>query len=90
MKKFLLAAPLALVSITAAHSQAVSVNGGAIQGTITDPSGASVANASILITNISEGTSRNFTTDKAGFYSIGPLNPGEYKVLITAPWILAS
>ncbi len=82
--KFLLAAPLALIC-TLAHGQAVSVNGGAIQGTITDPSGAAVANASIVITNIGEGTSKTISTDKAGFYSVGPLNPGEYTLGITAP-----
>ena len=84
MKKFLLAAPLAFVSLAAAHSQAISVNGGAIQGTITDPSGANVSNATVVITSLGEGTSKTFSTDKSGFYSIGPLNPGEYKVTITA------
>ena len=85
MNKFLLAAPLAMVSFTAAYSQAVSVNGGAIQGTITDPSGANVPGATIVVTSIDEGSSKTVTADKAGFYSIGPLNPGEYKVAITAP-----
>lgn len=85
MKKFLFAAPLAMVSMAAAHSQAISVNGGAIQGTITDPSGASVPNANIVITSVGEGTSKTITTDSSGFYSIGPLNPGEYKVAISAP-----
>ena len=85
MKKFLLAAPLAMVSFAAAHSQAISVNGGAIQGTISDPSGANVGGAAILITSIDEGTTKTVTTDKSGFYSVGPLNPGEYKIAITAP-----
>ena len=85
MKKFLLATPLALVCVAAAHSQAVSVNGGAIQGTITDPSGASVPNAAITITSIGEGSVRSENTDKAGFYSVGPLNPGEYKIAVSAP-----
>ncbi len=85
MKKFLFAAPLALVCVSALHGQAVSVNGGAIQGTITDPSGAAVGSANIVITSKGEGTSRAVTTDKSGFYSIGPLNPGEYVVAISAP-----
>ena len=85
MKKFLLAAPLALVCVSAMHGQAVSVNGGAIQGTITDPSGASVSGANVVITSKGEGSTRTITTDKSGFYSIGPLNPGEYVVAVTAP-----
>lgn len=84
MNKFLLAAPLAVVCV-AAHGQAVSVNGGAIQGTITDASGAAVSNASITIKSLDEGTTKTLTTDKAGFYSIGPLNPGQYTINVAAP-----
>ncbi len=86
MKKYLLAVALstAAVTVPVIHSQAVSVNGGSIQGTITDPSGAIVPHAEIIITSISEGTSRTLQTDGAGFYSIGPLNPGEYKLAISA------
>ena len=83
MNKFLLAAPLAIVSF-AAYGQAVSVNGGAIQGTITDGSGAVVANATITITSSDQGSSKTVTTDKAGFYSIGPLIPGNYKVTVSS------
>jgi hypothetical protein len=63
--------------------QAISVNGGSIQGTITDPSGAVVANASVVVTSTDEGTTRTLKTDKAGFYSVGPLNPGPYTVAIS-------
>jgi hypothetical protein len=84
MNKFLIAAPLAIVSV-AAYGQAVSVNGGAIQGTVTDPSGASVAEATITITNTDQGTTRTASTDKSGFYSVGPLIPGAYLLSISAP-----
>jgi hypothetical protein len=83
MKKFLLVAPLALVSV-AAHGQAVSVNGGAIQGTITDASGAAISGANITITNIGTSVTKIVTTDKSGFYSVGPLNPGDYTVTVAA------
>ena len=86
MKNFLLAVALstAAVTVPALHGQAVSVNGGAIQGTITDAAGASVGGASIEIRSLGEGTSKILTTDKGGFYSLGPLTPGEYTVTITA------
>jgi hypothetical protein len=84
MKKFILAAPLAIVSV-AAYGQVVSVNGGAIQGTITDASGAAVANATVIIANSDQGTSKQITTDKSGFYSVGPLIPGNYTITIGAP-----
>lgn len=83
MKKFLLVAPLALVSV-AAHGQAVSVNGGAIQGTITDASGAAISGATVTITNLGTSVSKTTTTDKSGFYGVGPLNPGEYTVAVAA------
>ncbi len=63
--------------------QAISVNGGSIQGTITDPSGAVVANAAVVVTSTDEGTTRALKTDKAGFYSVGPLNPGPYTLAIS-------
>ena len=66
-------------------AQAVSTNGGSIQGTITDPSGAVVGNATIGIRSTDTGFSRTLTTDSAGFYSVGPLNPGSYEVSITTP-----
>ena len=67
------------------HAQAVSVNGGSIQGTITDSSGAAVPGANIVFSNKSTGYSRALKTDGAGFYSIGPVNPGEYQLSVSAP-----
>ncbi len=92
MKMHLTSLALAAATLSAAptlfsptaFAQAVSVNGGAIQGTITDPSGAAVPDAAISIASKDTGFKRNLTTDKAGFYAIGPLNPGSYTVTITA------
>ena len=67
------------------HAQAISVNGGSIQGTITDPSGAAVPNAQVTAISKDDGTQRKFTTDRAGFYSIGPLDPGNYTLSVVAP-----
>jgi len=69
----------------AAHAQAVSTNGGSIQGTITDPSGAAIPNAAITVTSPETGYSRKLTSDGSGFYSVGPLNPGNYSVTVSAP-----
>ena len=49
--KLLAVLPLLLLAIaTPGRGQAISVNGGSIQGTITDPSGAAVAKATIVVT----------------------------------------
>ncbi len=76
--------PLLLLAVaTSSHGQAISSNGGSIQGTITDASGAVVANAAVVVTSPDTGESRTITTNTAGFYSIGPLNPGDYTMTIT-------
>ena len=80
---------LALSAVSAvvpphASAQAVSVNGGSIQGTITDPSGAAVPNASIIIKSPDTGLTKTISADSKGFYSVGPLNPGAYTVTATA------
>ncbi|WP_260735615.1 TonB-dependent receptor [Tunturiibacter lichenicola] len=64
------------------YGQATSVNGGSIQGSITDPSGAVVAGASVTVLDTDTGSSKTVITDKAGFYSVGPLNPGSYTVTV--------
>jgi hypothetical protein len=73
-----------LAAITLSFGQAISVGGGSIQGSITDQTNAVVPNATIAIRSPETGFSRTVTTDSAGFYSIGPLNPGPYAVTVTA------
>ena len=65
--------------------QAISVNGGSIQGTITDTTGAVVPNATVVIVGNDTNASKTLQTDSNGFYSLGPLNPGPYTVTITSP-----
>lgn len=73
------------VSLSAAMGQAISTNGGSIQGTITDPTGAVVPGATIVISSPDTGYSHTMKTDSAGVYSLGPLIPGKYTISITAP-----
>jgi Carboxypeptidase regulatory-like domain len=83
MKKFLTLMTLLFATAILGYGQATSVNGGAIQGSITDPSGAVVPGASVTVKGSDEGSSKTVTTDSAGFYSVGPLNPGPYTVTIS-------
>jgi hypothetical protein len=69
----------------AAYGQAISTNGGSIQGTISDPTGAAIPGASVTISSPATGFSRTLVTDSAGLYSVGPLIPGNYTITITAP-----
>jgi hypothetical protein len=58
---------------------------GRVTGTVTDQSGAVVSGATINATNV--GTSRTVTVQSgaAGEYSIPALEPGAYKIEVTAP-----
>ncbi|MBS1813794.1 MAG: TonB-dependent receptor [Acidobacteria bacterium] len=69
----------------AMHGQAISVNGGAITGTVTDNTGAVVPNASVKVTSPDTGYTNTVTSNSAGVYQIGPLNPGKYNLVVTAP-----
>ncbi|MEG9431237.1 TonB-dependent receptor [Terriglobus sp. ADX1] len=92
MKKHFVRLALAAVTLAGAPvilspsvlAQAISVNGGSIGGTITDPSGAAISGAGISITSTDTGFKKELTTDKSGYYQVGPLNPGNYTVTVTA------
>ena len=84
MKKLFALLVVLVTTVTFGFGQAVSVNGGSIQGTITDSTGAAVPRASITITGNDTGAVRTLVTDAAGFYSVGPLIPGSYTVVIAA------
>ncbi|MGA3162474.1 MAG: TonB-dependent receptor [Terracidiphilus sp.] len=58
--------------------------GGAIEGTVTDSTGAVISNASVTATNVNTGISTSRTTTSAGFFSITLLIPGKYTVTVTA------
>ena len=64
--------------------QAISVNGGSIQGTITDSTGAIVPDATIFILGNDTNSSKSLKSDSSGFYSLGPLTPGPYTVTVNA------
>jgi hypothetical protein len=82
MKKFLGLVAVLFLGVGMSFGQATSVNGGAIQGTITDPTGAVVPNASITITDVDTGSVKVVLADSSGFYRVGPLNPGNYDVTV--------
>jgi hypothetical protein len=77
-----------LVSVFAATAQ---VGGtGSIQGTITDPSGAVIANATVTATNAATGVANSRKTTDAGFYVLPLLPAGAYNLTINAAGFAAS
>ena len=84
MKRSVVAAVAALslfcgLWIPKASAQAVY---GSILGTITDPSGAAVANAKVTVTDERKGTSDTTTTNDSGNYSVTHLIPDTYTVRV--------
>ncbi len=57
---------------------------GSIEGTVTDPVGAVVANAKVVATNNATGVTTEQTTTSQGVYDLTPIIPGTYTVTITA------
>ncbi len=53
---------------------------GRVLGSITDQSGASVAGATVVVTDTQRGTTRTLTTDASGDYVAADLVPGIYKI----------
>jgi hypothetical protein len=71
------------VLITASGTAGQTVQG-VITGTITDPSGASVPNATVTITNAGTGLSQSTTTGTDGSYRFSLVPPGSYVIDIKA------
>lgn len=57
---------------------------GSIDGTVSDPQGAAVKNATITVTDISKGTTTTATTNESGNFSATHLMPDVYSVKIEA------
>lgn len=64
---------------TAIRAQSQALNG-QIEGTVTDANGAAVANATVTITNIQNGTTRSVTSDESGTYRAPLLPLGTYRI----------
>src|SRR6185437_8289277 len=74
-----LSALLFLSALTGTTAQAQAVYGSII-GTVTDPSGAVVPNASVTVSNVAKGTSVTVTTNSSGQYTVQHLISDVYQV----------
>jgi hypothetical protein len=55
-----------------------------LSGMVTDPTGAGVPHAQVLVHSLATGLDRNVLTDGAGAYVVPSLQPGDYKLQVTA------
>src|SRR2546423_11906875 len=83
MKKFFCI--FVFVLIVCAISLFSQTTNGSIQGTVTDPSGATVGGATVTGRNLDTGLTQRTTTTDPGIYSLPNLPPGRYSVTVEAP-----
>src|SRR5882762_11583589 len=60
------------------------VQSGRIVGTVTDPNKAVVPNAKVLIMNTATNQAQTLTTNGGGDFVLTPVNPGIYRIEVTA------
>jgi hypothetical protein len=75
MRKLLELSLLSLLMAAASFGQTTAIN-----GSVTDPSGAVIPNANVTVTSTTTGFQRSTVSDAQGRYSISQLNPGSYKL----------
>ncbi|MGI4830196.1 MAG: carboxypeptidase regulatory-like domain-containing protein [Janthinobacterium lividum] len=70
------------------HAQ--STTAGDLAGTLTDPTGAVIPNASVTVTNVATGEVKTSTSSSTGAFRVSLLVPGSYRVVATAPGFSSS
>ncbi len=83
-RHFLLVALLALLAHALTPVLSGQSNTTALSGTVTDASGAVVADASVTISNLASGAKATKQTSANGEYSFEQVQPGNYDVLVSA------
>ena len=73
---------------TSAFAQ--SLTSGDIAGTVTDPSGAVVPNASVTVKSNESGSTQTRNTNAQGAYRFSLLSPGTYTISVSAPGFQAA
>lgn len=75
---------LTVAVLCAGHLIAQSATTGAINGKVSDPLGALVANAAVKLTNLGTQAVKTLTTTTEGTFEFPNLDPGAYRVDVTA------
>jgi hypothetical protein len=76
---------LMFILVLLACALSAQVNTGSVSGSVTDPSNAMIAGATVTLTNVDTGVKLTATTTAAGQYLFTPLQRGRYSVDASAP-----
>jgi len=77
--------PIFVLILAALGASAQSGNAGAIRGTVTDPSGAVIPDATVHLTNPRSGLDRTVATDALGQFEFSNITFDSYQVGVSAP-----
>ena len=80
VRNFLSVSVFFLCAVSVAFSQA---GRGSISGLVTDPGGALIQGAKVVVLNPATGVTQHTVTTSAGLYTFISLNPGVYKVTVS-------
>src|ERR1022692_1696837 len=80
----LLSVIVCMLLVLSSSLMAQTASTGALQGTVTDASGAVIPNATVTLTSTTTGQERSVTTQGDGTYRFPLLPPGSYKVKFAA------
>jgi len=80
MRKSILLFAVFLLTTLSAYAQQTSLS-----GTVTDSSGAVVANANVVAVNVDGGTNYKAVTDQSGKYQLPAINAATYTLSVDAP-----
>jgi hypothetical protein len=80
----LLFASFAVLLALGAQSRAFAQSTGSIRGTVSDPSGAAIANAAVTVTDTGTGINRDTRSNDSGIFVFPDLPIGNYKLKISA------
>jgi hypothetical protein len=76
-------AVFAVLALT--FSALAQVQNGQFTGTVSDPTGAAIANAKVTVTNPATDLNLSTTTNSSGNYTVKEVPPGVYKIAVEAP-----
>ena len=75
-----LAFTLAALAFTAGSALAQNSNSGEIKGQVTDPSGAAIPQAKVVLLDVDTGIGTTIETNNAGIYDVPSLPTGHYRI----------
>src|SRR5918993_3902152 len=76
-------ASLLLASAASVQAQSQAING-QIEGVVSDPNGAAIPSATVIVRNLETGAERTVNTDSDGVYRVPLLPLGTYRVTVEA------